>query len=114
MSELTERLFDHRWDNPTVPEMKMLRNEAGNRLEEMEKAISIYCRELHADQELNSDEEAIYWFLGYTDAMEKGTEKEFLAQTPEDRKLEAFASMMGISVETLKEHPQFDEIMASA
>ena len=112
MSELTEKLFDHKWENPTVPEMKMLRNEAGNRIEDMEKAISIWVREkVDEPMEFADDEEAVEWFIEYSDALDKGTDKEFLAKTPKDRKMEKIAATLGVSIEDLKAHPNFDEIM---
>ena len=111
MSELTERLFDHRWDDLTIPESKMLRNECGNHIEAMEKAIAIYCREAQGQMEFTDDEEAVTWFMGYADAVEAGTDEEYLAKTPEDFLLEAIAKDLGVSVEDLKQHPQFGEIM---
>lgn len=109
MSDLTERLFDHRWDELSIPESKMLRNECGNHIEALEKAIAIYCRESGFDIEWKDDADAIGWFCQYADAVDKGVEAEFLAEPRVDPELQAFADAMGVDVND----PAFREIAAA-
>ncbi len=106
MSELTERLFDHRWDELTIPESKMLRNECGNHIEDLEKSICVYMRENPpANTNFESDEEAIEWFVGYTSALDKG--QEFVWKTAKEKELDSMAAAFG----TTADDPAFKEIL---
>lgn len=106
MSELTERLFDHRFEEITLPELKMLRNEAGNQIEDLEKSICIYMRENPPkDVEFEYDAEAIEWFVGYTTALD--TDQEFVWKTNKEKELDEMAKAFG----TTADDPAFKEIM---
>ena len=106
MSELTERLFDHRWEDPSVAEMKVLRNEAGNQIEDLEKAICIFMRENPVDDiEFDNDEEAIQWFIGFTNAVDK--DEEFVWKTAKEKELDEMAKAFG----TTADNSAFKEIM---
>ena len=102
MSEIRDMLHDHRWDNPTVPEMKMMRNEAANHIQDMEESIFAFVRKNIGEEfTITTEEEALKWFFGYTKALEKGEEYDPKAEALAE--LEIFLKQNGMSLDDLGE-----------